>query len=249
MSVNVSAGVGAGEAWAPEEFEARLRQVGVDRYHDRHAFNVRMHVGELTEAEVRGWVLNRFYYQRNIPVKDALIVAKLPTREDRRAWLRRIVDHDGLSGDEGGLESWLRLGEAVGIGRPEMWNDAIVLPGVRFAVDAYVTFCREKPWLEAVAASLTELFAPDLLARRIVDMERHYPWIPGEGLEYFRRRLTQQPKDIAHVLTLVIGAAHTRVQQEACLAALRFKCDVLWALLNAIQDEFSPAPTLLQPTS
>jgi pyrroloquinoline-quinone synthase len=247
--VDLNLDLNVDKPWAPEEFEARLRQVGIDRYHDKHPFNVRMHAGELTEAEVRGWVLNRFYYQRNIPVKDALIVAKLPTREDRRAWLRRIVDHDGRSGDEGGLESWLRLGEAVGIARPQMWDDAMVLPGVRFAVDAYVNFCREKPWLEAVAASLTELFAPDLLARRIVDMERHYPWIADTGLEYFRRRLTQQPKDIAHVLALVIGAARTRGQQESCLAALRFKCDVLWELLDAIQHEFSPAPALARSAS
>lgn len=227
----------------PEEFEARLRQVGADRYHDRHPFNLRMHAGELTEAEVRGWVLNRFYYQRNLPVKDALVVAKLPTREDRRAWLRRIVDHDGLAGDEGGLESWLRLGESVGIPGPEMWDSRNVLLGVRFAVDSYVGFCREKPWLEAVATSLTELFAPDLLARRIVDMERHYRWIPPEGLEYFRRRLDEQPKDIAHALDLVLGGARSRAEQEACLAALRFKCDVLWALLDAVELAFSPSPS------
>jgi pyrroloquinoline-quinone synthase len=235
----------ADAAWDPEEFESRLRQVGEHRYHDKHPFNVRMHAGELTEPELRGWVLNRFYYQRNIPVKDALIVAKLPTREDRRAWLRRIVDHDGLQGDEGGLESWLRLGESVAISRNQMWDDSAVLPGVRFAVDAYVTFCREKPWLEAVASSLTELFAPDLLTRRIVDMERHYTWIPPDGLEYFRRRLTQQPKDIAHVLTLVLGSANTRAEQEACLAALRFKCEVLWSLLDAVQLTFSPASAAL----
>jgi pyrroloquinoline-quinone synthase len=214
--------------------------VGEYRYHDKHPFNVRMHAGDLTEPELRGWVLNRFYYQRNIPVKDALIVAKLPTREDRRAWLQRIVDHDGLRGEEGGLESWLRLGEAVGISRVEMWDGTALLPGVRFAVDSYVTFCRERSWLEAVAASLTELFAPDLLARRIVDMERHYTWLRPEGLEYFRRRLTQQPKDIAHVVTLVLRSAETRAQQEACLAALRFKCDVLWSLLDAVQLAFSP---------
>jgi pyrroloquinoline-quinone synthase len=228
--------------WPADEFESRLRQVGADRYHDKHPFNLRMHAGELTEPEVRGWVLNRFDYQRNIPGKDALIVSKLPTREDRRAWLLRIVDHDGLKDDEGGLESWLRLGEAVGLSRAAMTDDRNVLPGVRFAVDAYVGFCREKSWLEAVAASLTELFAPDLLARRIVDMEHHYPWLPSEGLEYFRRRLTQQPKDIGHTLELVLRAADTREKQDACIRALQFKCDVLWSLLDAVDKEFAALP-------
>lgn len=232
------------DAWSREEFEARLREVGATQYHDKHPFNQRMHAGELTEPELRGWVRNRFYYQRNIPVKDALILAKLPSREDRRAWLRRIVDHDGLRGDEGGLESWLRLGEAVRIDRQEMWDDAGVLPGARFAVDAYVSFCRERGWLEAVAASLTELFAPELMARRVVDIERLYPWVPTWGLDYFRNRLTQQSKDIDHVLPLVLGSASTRKEQEACVAALQFKCDVLWALLDAVMTAFSPSPAM-----
>lgn len=226
------------EPLSTSEFEDGLRAIGPLRYHDKHPFNIRMHAGGLSHAELRLWVRNRFYYQRNIPVKDALILSKLPTREDRRAWLLRIIDHDGRVGNEGGLESWLVLAEAVGIPRDECWDDRDVLPGVRFAVDGYVNFCRERSWLEGVAASMTELFAPDLLARRIVDLERHYPWLDSRGLDYFRTRLDQQPKDIDHMLMLVLTAASTRQQQQACIEALEFKCAVLWSLLDAVDLVF-----------
>lgn len=227
------------QAWPVSEFESLLRSIGEERYHHRHPFNLRMHAGELTEAEFRGWVLNRFYYQINLPVKDALILAKLPGRADRRLWITRIVNQDGAEGDEGGIESWLRLGEAVGLTREELLDGGSVLPGVRFAVDAYVNFCGCRPWLEAVASAMTELFAPDLLGRRVVLVEKHYPWIDPAGLEYFRRRLLEQPKDIEHLLALVLGAARTREQQESCLRALEFKCDVLWSLLDAVQLAYS----------
>jgi pyrroloquinoline-quinone synthase len=217
------------------EFEAELHAIGDDRYHDKHPFNVRMHAGELTPLEFRLWARNRFYYQRNIPVKDAIILTKLPDAADRQAWLLRITDHAGAERGQGGLEAWLRLGEAVGYTREEMRDDSGVLPGVRAAVDRYVAFCKERSWLEAVASSLTELFAPDLLARRVVDVEKHYPWLPPEGLDYFRNRLVQQPKDISHVVPLVLREARTRAQQEACLAALSFKCAVLWDLLDAVE--------------
>lgn len=217
------------------EFEARLRSIGEKRYHHLHPFNERMHSGLLTEAEFRGWVRNRFYYQMNLPKKDAFILTKLPGREDRRQWIQRIIDHDGRTGGEGGIEKWVRLGAAVGLTREELYDVDTVLPGVRFAVDAYVDFCRQKPWLEAVASALTELFAPDLLSRRIVDVQQHYPWIPAEGLEYFRVRLIQQPKDIAHLLGLVLDNAKSGEQQDACARALEFKCDVLWSLLDAVE--------------
>jgi pyrroloquinoline-quinone synthase len=215
--------------------------VGEARYHDKHPFHRRMHTGELNHPELQGWVLNRFYYQINIPVKDAIILSKLPTRDDRRAWIQRIIDHDGRRGDEGGIESWLRLGEAVGLERSVLLDPQAVLPGVRFAVDSYVNFCRNRPWQEAVAASLTELFAPDLLSRRIELIERHYPWVDPSGLEYFRRRLTQQPQEIDHVLRLVISSATTRQDQEQAIHALEFKCDVLWSLLDAVQLAYSDA--------
>ena len=224
-----------------QQFEAELHAIGEARYHDKHPFNIRMHAGELTELEFRLWARNRFYYQRNIPVKDAIILTKLPDAADRQAWLLRITDHAGAAEGQGGLEAWLRLGEAVGYTREEMRDDSGVLPGVRAAVDRYVSFCKERSWLEAVASSLTELFAPDLLARRVVDVEKHYPWLPPEGLDYFRNRLVQQPKDIGHVVPLVLREARTRAQQEACLNALSFKCDVLWDLLDAVESAAAPA--------
>jgi pyrroloquinoline-quinone synthase len=227
------------DLWAPEEFVKRLREVGERKYHDKHPFHVRMHRGELDENQVRGWILNRFYYQKNIPVKDALVLAKLPTREDRRKWLERIIDHDGREGDAGGIEAWLRLGEAAGLAREELLDDRRVLPAARFAVDAYVNFCRLKPWPEAVASSLTELFAPDLVAKRIDVFEKHYAWVKPWGLEYFRRRLGQAPRDVDHALHLVLGQARTRQDQERAVAALNFKCDVLWALLDAVGSAYS----------
>lgn len=193
-----------------EEFEGRLRSIGEKRYHHLHPFNERMHAGSLTETEFRGWVRNRFYYQLNLPVKDVFILTKLPGRDDRRRWIRRIIDHDGCAGDEGGLVKWVRLGAAVGLTREQLFDVETVVPGVRFAVDAYVDFCRRRPWLESVASALTELFAPDLLSRRIGDVRQHYPWIASEGLDYFRARLTQQPKDIAHLLELVLNHATSR---------------------------------------
>ncbi|GAA2344281.1 pyrroloquinoline-quinone synthase PqqC [Saccharopolyspora halophila] len=224
--------------WTTAEFEAELRAVGEQRYHHLHPFNERMHAGDLTEEEFRGWVRNRFYYQLNLPIKDAFILTKLPGAQHRRKWIKRITDHDGTETTEGGIERWVRLGEAVGLTRAELHDTRTVLPGVRFAVDAYVEFCRDKPWLEAVASAMTELFAPDLLSRRITDVSEHYPWISDAGLEYFRTRLTQQPADIEHLLGLVLDNAETRQQQEACVRALEFKCDVLWSLLDSVQLAF-----------
>lgn len=225
--------------WSVDEFEAKLRAIGEERYHDKHPFNLRMHAGELSDEELRGWVRNRFYYQTSLPVKDALILAKLPSRADRRLWLQRIIDQDGRSGEEGGLESWLRLGEAVGLEQSELLAHRSVLPGVRFAVDAYVNFCRNNPWLDAVASATTELFAPGLLSLRVQQMEKHYPWIDPDGLEYFRRRLTQQPRDIEHLLALVLHSARTAEEQQRCVRALEFKCDVLWSLLDSVQLAYS----------
>jgi len=222
------------EPWPAGEFVKRLRAVGETRYHDKHPFHVRMHRGELDPDELRAWIRNRFYYQKNLPVKDALILAKLPSRDDRRRWLQRIIDQDGRQGDEGGIEAWLGLGDAAGISRPEMLDDQTVLPGVRFAVDGYVNFCRLRPWMEAVASSLTELFAPDLIRHRIDVIERYYPWVRPEGLEYFRRRVQQAHRDVDHALDFVVQHARTREYQERAVAALRFKCDVLWSLLDAV---------------
>lgn len=196
-----------------------------------------MHRGELSRDELKGWILNRFYYQKNLPIKDALILAKLPSREDRRIWLQRIIDHDGRSNGDGGIEAWLRLGEAADLSTREMLADENVAAGVKFAVDSYVNFCRLQPWLIAVASSLTELFAPELVKHRIAVIERHYHWVKSDGLDYFRKRLTQAPRDAEHALNLVLSNSITADQQREAVAALHFKCDVLWGMLDAIDSK------------
>ncbi len=219
---------------SPDEFVARLRAVGDVGYHDKHPFHGLMNAGKLTREQLQSWVANRFYYQTQIPIKDAAILSNCPERDVRRVWIQRILDHDGADGDEGGIEKWLRLGEAVGLTREEMLDQTRLLPGVRFAVDAYVHFARTRPWIEAVASSLTELFAPALMAKRIAAFEKHYPWVNQDGLRYFRGRLTQAPRDTDFALALVVERCRTRAQQEAAIAALKFKCDLLWAMLDAI---------------
>jgi pyrroloquinoline-quinone synthase len=220
-----------------ESFVAALRAQS-RRYHDQHPFSRRMNEGSLSRGQIQGWVANRFYYQETIPRKDAAILANCPEREVRRHWVRRILDHDGTADGEGGIEAWLRLGEAVGFPREEMADERHVVPGVRFAVDAYVTFARTRPWVEAVASSLTELFAPDLMADRLAAFERHYPWIDPAGLAYFRARLAQAPRDAEHALRVVTERCRTPEQQAAAVAALSFKCDVLWSMLDAIDRAY-----------
>jgi pyrroloquinoline-quinone synthase len=225
-----------------ESFVAALRAQS-RRYHDQHPFSRRMNEGSLSRGQIQGWVANRFYYQEAIPRKDAAILANCPEREVRRRWVRRILDHDGTADGEGGIEAggieaWLRLGEAVGLTREEVEDERHVVPGVRFAVDAYVTFARTRPWVEAVASSLTELFAPDLMADRLAAFERHYPWIDPRGLAYFRARLTQAPRDSEHALHVVMERCRTPDQRAAAVAALSFKCDVLWSMLDAIDRAY-----------
>jgi pyrroloquinoline-quinone synthase len=219
--------------WTDEELIAVLRAQG-SRYHDLHPFHVRMNAGELSPEELQRWVANRFYYQRSIPIKDAAILSNCPEVDVRREWIQRILDHDGTEAGGGGIESWLRLGEALGVGRDELVSERLVLPGVRYAVDAYVTFCRTRPWIEAVAASLTELFGPGAIKVRIEALERHYPWIDPAGLEYFRARLHQAPRDAQYALDVVVERCTTREQQDRAVEALTFKCDLLWAQLEAI---------------
>jgi pyrroloquinoline-quinone synthase len=217
-----------------EEFVARLRAQG-SRYHNLHPFHRRMDAGELTRAELQRWVANRFYYQKCIPLKDAAILANCPEAGVRRRWIQRIVDHDGAAEGSGGTESWLRLGEALGVARDELVSEQGVLPGVRYAVDAYVNFARRRPWVEAVASSLTELFGPGAMRARLEAFERHYPWIDPTGLEYFRTRLVQAPRDAQYALDLTVERCTTPEQQDAAVAALRFKTEVLWAQLDAIE--------------
>jgi pyrroloquinoline-quinone synthase len=220
-----------------ESFIEALRAQS-QRYHSLHPFHEMMNEGRLSRRQIQGWVANRFYYQENIPRKDAAILANCPDREVRRRWIRRIHDHDGTADDEGGIEAWLRLGEAAGLTREEMWDERHVVSGVRFAVDAYVTFARNRPWPEAVASSLTELFAPNLMAERLVAFERFYTWIDPDGLAYFRNRLTQAPRDSEHALEVVKEHCRTSEVQERAVAALSFKNDVLWSMLDAIDRAY-----------
>ncbi len=219
--------------WSDAEFEARLRAMGAS-YHIHHPFQVMMREGKSTRAQIQAWVANRYYYQVNIPIKDAAIMANCPDREVRRHWVQRILDHDGFAGEEGGIEAWIRLGEAVGLSRAEIVSQEHVLPGVRFAVDAYVNFARQRPWQEAAAASLTELFAPTIHQSRLDNWPQHYPWIEAEGYDYFRRRLSEAPRDVVHGLRITLGHFTTRDMQEKALSILQTKLDILWSLLDAL---------------
>ena len=221
--------------WTQEEFKAAL-YAQKSRYHDLHPFHQRMNEGLLTSAEIRFWAANRFYYQKSIPLKDAAIMSNCPEREIRRQWIERIIDHDGREQDEGGIEAWLRLGEAVGLTRAELLEERYILPGVRYAVDAYVNFCRTQPWIIAIASSLTELFSTGAIQVRLAALESHsnYSWIDSTGLEYFRQRLHQAPRDANYALNLVLHYCQTRQSQERAVKALIFKCDLLWSQLDAI---------------
>lgn len=216
-----------------EDLKAQSR-----RYHSAHPFHVRMNAGELSPSQIRGWVANRFHYQESIPRKDAAILANCPDVDVRRRWIHRITDHDGSADGEGGIEAWLRLGEACGLTREEITDHRHLVPGVRFAVDAYVTFARTRPWVEAVASSLTELFAPDLMGERLAAFEKYYTWIDADGLAYFRNRLFQAPRDSEHALEVVLARCRTAEAQEGAVHALSFKNDVLWSMMDAIERAY-----------
>ena len=217
-----------------EEFVEWLRREGAARYHDHHPFHVRMHRGELSQASLQLWVRNRFYYQTRIPIKDALIVSKSEDAAFRRAWIRRVHDHDGERAGEGGLELWLRLAEGVGLSRESVSDLSLVLPGVRFACDAYVTFVREKSLLEAVASSLTEFFAPDLMTKRIDAWEKHYTWLETSAIDYFRSRVPRARRDSEEAIEFVVQQASTLELQQKCVAALVRKTEILWHLLDCV---------------
>jgi pyrroloquinoline-quinone synthase len=223
----------SGGAWSAEEFEQQLRERG-RRYHIHHPFNVMLNSGRATPAQIRGWVANRFYYQISIPRKDAAILANCEERAVRRTWVQRILDHDGCGDDPGGIESWLRLAEAVGLERAEVESLALLLPGVRFAVDAYVNFARRAPWLEGVCSSLSELFAPEIHRQRLATWPEHYPWIERGGLSYFQSRLSRARRDVEYGLALTLERCRTRAAQERALEVLQFKLDVLWQMNDAM---------------
>ena len=220
-------------AWPRAEFERRLRALGA-RYHIHHAYHRMMHAGECTPEQIRGWVINRYYYQLSIPIKDANVLANCPDPAARRLWVQRIIDHDGALNETGGIEAWLALAEACGLDRERMAATRDVLPGVRFAVDAYVNFARRSTWQEAACSSLTELFAPEIHQQRLTGWPDHYPWIDDSGLWYFRKRLSEARRDVEHGLRVTLDAFQTRAQQEHALAILQFKLDVLWSMLDAM---------------
>ena len=227
-------------AWDPPTFEAALRAKGAG-YHIHHPFNRMLNEGRASAAQIRGWVANRFYYQVNIPLKDAAVLANCPDREMRREWVRRILDHDGWDEEAGGIEAWAKLGEAVGLGREQLWSLREVTPGVRFAVDAYVNFARRQPWQESVCASLTELFAPQIHRDRLATWPVHYPWIDPAGLQYFRARIPLASRDVEHGLRVTLAHFNTRVLQDRALEILQFKLDILWSMLDAIQLRYGIA--------
>ena len=219
--------------WSREEFEQRLRGLGA-RYHIHHPYQVKMNAGELNREQIQGWVVNRFYYQITIPQKDAALMANCPDRDVRRHWIQRMLDHDGRSGEDGGIEAWIRLGEACGLKRDAIVSLQQVLPGVRFAVDAYVNFVRRASWQEAVCSSLTELFAPTIHRERIAQWPAHYPWMDPGGLEYFQKRLGEAHRDVEHGLAITLAEFTSAKQQQRALEIVQFKLDVLWSMLDAM---------------
>ncbi len=222
------------QPWTPEELTQQLRDVGEQHYHDKHPFHKLMNDGKLSREQLQVWAANRFYYQKTIPIKDAIVLSRCPIREVRRVWIQRIHDHDGFGDAAGGIEKWLRLGEGVGLTREDLESERMLLPGTRFSVDAYKNFVATKPWIEGVASSLTELFAPNLMIKRLAAFEEHYSWIDPDALAYFRSRPPLARRDSDHGLSLVIEHCRRRDQQERAVAALKFKCDLLWAQLDAI---------------
>jgi pyrroloquinoline-quinone synthase len=227
------------DLWERDTFVENLRAIGARAYHDKHPFHIAMNEGRLSREALRGWVANRFYYQRNIPLKDAALLSNCPVREVRRVWIHRILDHEGYGEKEGGIEAWLRLGEACGLSRDELFRDRHLQPGVRFAVDAYVNFARTKPWPIAVASSLTELFAPDLMSTRLAAFEKFYPWIDPRALDYFSRRTSQARRDSDEALSITLEYCDTPELQRQAMHALEFKCDVLWSMLDAIHHAYA----------
>jgi pyrroloquinoline-quinone synthase len=230
-----------GTPWPRDEFEARLRERG-KAYHIHHPFNVMLNTGKATRDQVRGWVANRFSYQVAIPVKDAAVLSNCPDRSVRRAWIQRILDHDGFefgaTKEEGGIEAWIRLGIATGLTREEITDFRHVIPAVQFAVDAYVNFARRAPWQEAVCSSLTEMFAPEIHKQRLATWPEHYPWIESEGLQYFRNRVTQARRDVEQGLQITLDYFDTLSLQKKALGILQFKLDILWAMNDAMATRY-----------
>jgi pyrroloquinoline-quinone synthase len=226
------------EPWPVADFEAAIRAVGAERYHDKHPFHHMLHGGQLTKPQVQAWALNRYCYQSAVPRKDAALISRLYDRELRREWAHRLLDHDGYGEEVGGIERWLVLTDGLGLDRDYVISMKGALPATKFAVESYVTFVREQPITVAIASSLTELFAPKIHKERISGMLEGYDFIDDKVMAYFKRRLTQAPRDADFALDYVLKNAKTRDEQEACVDAVRFKCNVLWVQLDALQHAY-----------
>ncbi|MRU14554.1 pyrroloquinoline-quinone synthase PqqC [Roseovarius sp. A21] len=221
-----------------ESLEARLRQIGAERYHDKHPFHHLLHSGGCTPDQVRAWVINRWAYQAAIPMKDAAFMSRCTDPAMRREWRSRIEDHDGGVEEGGGIRRWLKLAEAVGLDPDFVASGRGVLPATQFAVDAYIRYVRDMPLLQAVASSLTELFAPKIHEQRIEGLLQHYDFASTESLSYFRKRLTEAPKDVAFGLEWVLTHADTPEKEDMAAEALIFKTNVLWAQLDALHSAY-----------
>ncbi len=222
------------QGYTPDQLEAALREIGAQRYHNLHPFHKLLHGGKLSKGQVQAWALNRYYYQAIIPLKDTALMSKMTDREMRREWRQRYFDHDGMGEDEGGIERWLRLTDALGLSRDYVVSTHGLLPGTRFAGDAYLHFVRDHSLLEGIASSLTELFAPSIHSERIAGMLEHYNFVEESMMGYFRKRLTQAPRDVNFALTYVKAHARNQETQQAVIDALIFKTEVLWAQLDAL---------------
>ncbi|OWJ68058.1 pyrroloquinoline-quinone synthase PqqC [Inquilinus limosus] len=222
----------------PDQLEAALRAIGRERYHDRHPFHALLHGGKLDRGQVQAWALNRYYYQSRIPLKDSALMSRAEDPALRREWRQRVVDHDGEREGEGGIARWLHLTDALGLDRAAVIDGRGILPATRFAVDAYVRFVRERTLLEAVASSLTELFAPAIIGNRVAGMLANYDFVSRDALAYFDKRLTQAPRDSDFALDYVKREARRPDQQQDVMNALLFKCDVLWAQLDALHHAY-----------
>ena len=222
----------------PDELEGELREIGAKRYHRLHPFHGLLHGGKCTKGQVQAWALNRYYYQAMIPIKDASLIARCDDSAVRREWRSRLYDHDGDSEGDGGIARWLKLTDGLGLDREYVTSLRGLLPGTRFAVDAYVHFVREKTLLEAVASALTELFSPAIIGERVEGMLKGYSFVTAETLAYFAKRPPQAEKDAEFALDYVKLNARTPAEQRAVLAALEFKCDVLWSMLDALHHAY-----------
>ncbi len=236
---------------SPQSLEEALRAIGEARYHNKHPFHKLMNTGKLTKGQLQAWAMNRYYYQSMIPVKDSVILSRMEDAAMRRVWRQRIIDHDGDADDKGGIARWIALTDGLGLDREFVVSGKGILPGTRFAVDAYVNFVRVKPLLEAIASSLTEMFSPTTIGERIHGMLNHYGFLNPQVLAYFDKRLSQAPRDADFALDYVKREAKTPEQQQAVLAALTFKCDVLWAQLDALNHAYvtpaTPPPGAFVP--